>query len=253
MATNPRKMFPAVNSVGSAYAARRGRRAGERGSIEPLLETKLGHACPDTCLRRARMLDPPETCSPALTAISHSGPKKTSTREPNLIRPTRSPFATRSPSFFVEHDAARNQSGDLREADAGSFSFDGDCVALVCGTGHLAARHQEMALGVLHLRDLAAHGRPIHMDIENVQEDADAGALGAIGPNTDHFAVGRRHSNGTFRDGTIQDLEKNRGKIARAGTAAPRTRGGSGTRPLRLRRRAPGHNRSRRSPSTLLL
>ena len=58
---------------------------------EPLLERELGH---QTGLRRARMDDPPATCSPVLTAISHSGPRNTSTREPNFMRPTRSPFAT---------------------------------------------------------------------------------------------------------------------------------------------------------------
>ena len=37
---------------------------------------------------------------PGETSTRHSGPKMTSTREPNLIMPTRSPACTKSPTFF---------------------------------------------------------------------------------------------------------------------------------------------------------
>src|SRR5216684_7242199 len=40
------------------------------------------------CFRRASTLAPACTRSPIFTAMSHSGPKNTSTREPNLIMPT---------------------------------------------------------------------------------------------------------------------------------------------------------------------
>src|ERR1039457_4234411 len=46
-------------------------------------------------------LDPANTRTPCCTVISHSGPNSTSTRDPNLIRPTRSPFATRSPGCLL--------------------------------------------------------------------------------------------------------------------------------------------------------
>ena len=75
-----------------------GRREGERGSKNRCLKVSLRHLRP--ALRRARMLEPPETRSPGFTLISHSGPRKTSTREPNLMSPTRSPLATGSPSFL---------------------------------------------------------------------------------------------------------------------------------------------------------
>src|ERR1700722_2245125 len=45
-------------------------------------------------------LDPAETRWPTRTTTSHSGPSCTSTRDPNLIRPTRSPAAKTSPGFL---------------------------------------------------------------------------------------------------------------------------------------------------------
>src|SRR3974390_3541580 len=42
IAIYPRKMLPAVNAVGSTYAARRGRRSGERGSMSRSLIFMLG-------------------------------------------------------------------------------------------------------------------------------------------------------------------------------------------------------------------
>ncbi len=49
------------------------------------------HAAP---FRRAITLDPAATRSPTRTLTSHSGPRKTSTREPNLMSPMRSPLLT---------------------------------------------------------------------------------------------------------------------------------------------------------------
>src|SRR5579863_4206821 len=68
---------------------------------EAFLEGEARHyVCLGVCLRYARTLDPPETRSPDCTLISHSGPKKISTREPNFMSPTRSPLATVSPGFL---------------------------------------------------------------------------------------------------------------------------------------------------------
>src|SRR5208283_1344820 len=65
--------------------------AGRRARIkEAFLERELRHQlCLAGSLRCARILEPPETRSPDRTLISHSGPKKISTREPNLMSPTR--------------------------------------------------------------------------------------------------------------------------------------------------------------------
>ncbi len=46
----------------------------------------------------ARIVVPAETRSPTLTVKLHSGPKSTSTLEPNLMYPIRSPAATTSPA-----------------------------------------------------------------------------------------------------------------------------------------------------------
>jgi hypothetical protein len=56
---------------------------------------------PATSRRRAITLDPGHTRIPGCTAISHSGPNSTSTRDPNLIRPTRSPFGHQVAGLFV--------------------------------------------------------------------------------------------------------------------------------------------------------
>ncbi len=48
-------------------------------------------------------------------------------------------------------------------------------------TGDFAAGDQKLALGVLDVRDLAGDGRAVDVDVENVQENADAGGFGAIG------------------------------------------------------------------------
>ena len=59
---------------------------------------------------------------------------------------------------------------------------DGHCVAFVLGAGDFAAGDQELALGVFDVRDLAGDGRAVHVNVENVQEDADARAFGAGRP-----------------------------------------------------------------------
>src|SRR5437762_2335614 len=51
--------------------------------------------------KRAITLEPPFTRSPTFTTTCASGENITSVREPNLIRPTRSPRPTFSPTFFV--------------------------------------------------------------------------------------------------------------------------------------------------------
>src|SRR5260370_35386134 len=67
--------------------------------LHPFGHIQFRHA---QLLRRAITLDPQDTCIPGFTRISHSGPSSTSTREPTLIMPTRSPGASVSPTFLVK-------------------------------------------------------------------------------------------------------------------------------------------------------
>ena len=62
--------------------------------------------------------------------MAASESKTTSTRDPNLISPTRWPRATVL-RLEVEYDAARDQAGDLLEDHGAAFAFDGDDVLLV--------------------------------------------------------------------------------------------------------------------------
>ncbi len=61
-------------------------------AIAPAL---IVHAAP---LKRARMPEPPATLWPAFTSTSHSGPRNTSMREPNFMRPMRCPVSTVFPA-----------------------------------------------------------------------------------------------------------------------------------------------------------
>jgi hypothetical protein len=73
----------------------------------------------------------PLTRSPTFTWIAASPSNRTSTREPNLISPTRSPQATWSPTLKIENDAARDQSGNLLEYYDTAFAFHGDNILLI--------------------------------------------------------------------------------------------------------------------------
>jgi len=48
----------------------------------------------------------------------------------------------------------------------------------------------ELALGVLDVRDPAGNGRAVDVDVEYVQENADARAFRAVSDDGDHLAVG---------------------------------------------------------------
>ncbi len=78
---------------------------------------------------------PAFTLSPTFTRSAASAGIMTSTREPNLISPTRCPRSTVSPGLKVEDDASRQQAGDLFEHNLDalvlSLPFDRDHILLV--------------------------------------------------------------------------------------------------------------------------
>ena len=70
----------------------------------------------------------------------------TSTREPNLIRPTRSPGLHEIAHVFGADDAARNQAGDLLEHDLSSvLGADSDDVLLVLAPRPIRGWRPEIA------------------------------------------------------------------------------------------------------------
>src|SRR6266852_3206334 len=105
--------------------------------------------------------------------------------------------------LLVEYDAARDQSGDLLKGHTGTIAVDGDRVLFILRRGFLFTGHQELSLLVADLRDFAGDGRAVHVDVEDIQEDADAGSPWSIGFHRHDFAVGGRDSYRTGRNAAI--------------------------------------------------
>src|SRR5438477_7857999 len=152
----PSNMLPAVKSVGSAYAARRGVGLSITGS--PGGE----HA---------------RTRRNVLAGVHGDLPLR-----PEEHVHARSKFDQAHPlallhgvsGLLVEYDAARYQSCNLREHHAASITVHRDCILFVLRAGQFFARYQKLAGLIPHGGDLAAHRRAAYVDIENIEEDADA-------------------------------------------------------------------------------
>src|SRR5579871_2606503 len=211
IAMKPRKMLPAVKSVGSAYAARRGRRAGDRGSKKRCWNVSLailllslarlassGVSSPGHDARSARY---PVAC---LDGNFPLRPKKDVDAGAKLDQPHALSLAHRVPGVLIENDAARDQSGDLREGDAGSVARYAHRVALVLRAGRFFAGHQELSLCIFDFGDAARDRRAIHVHVEDIQKNADARRAGAVGDYAHYFPVGRRHHHGTLGNGPFR-------------------------------------------------
>ena len=195
------------------------------------------------------MLDPAETRSPARTAISHSGPRNTSTREPNLIRPTRSPAVDMIARLFVTHDASRDQPGDLLEDHASlpPTAFDRNGVLLIRGAGLLLYSPPGTCPSDTTHRDASGNRRTIHMNVENIQEDADA-----VSPPIFGFTATTLPSAGeTLPDPGESSRSGSRKKYRQKQPARKKgwqTASSPDTSPPRRRRAARRRSRCRKSP-----
>ena len=109
--------------------------------------------------------------------------------------------------FLVADDAAGDEAGDLGEDDFAVGAFDGDEVLLIIGGGFRFAGDEEFAGFVFDIGDFTGDGRAVDVDVEDVEEDADAG-LGTIGFDGDDNAVGGGDGNGAFRDLAIRVTEE---------------------------------------------
>ena len=132
--------------------------------------------------------------------------------------------------FQVEHDAARDQAGDLLENYGAAFAFYGHDVLLVLVGAGGAHGVQEFSTLIAYIADDARDGRAIDVDVEDVQKNADAGALGS--PDFDDgyvgdFAVAR----GDDGAGNVWDLALRITKKPDAEGAQSKT--GNGVRPWR--------------------
>ena len=165
---------------------------------------------------KASTLVPPLTFWPTLTRISASAGSSTSTREPNLIRPTRWPRSRRVAFLEVEDDAPRQQAGNLLEGDLIALAaHGGDVLLIFIGRGRVH-RVQILALLIAHAAQDASDGRAVHMHIEDAEEDADplpGTVRGGDGRGFGHHAVaGRDDSDLRPRESSAQDRGRTREK-----------------------------------------
>src|ERR1035441_3248914 len=99
--------------------------------------------------------------------------------------------------LLAENDAPGDQAGDLLEDDRGAVALDGDDVLLIGLRALFAAGNVEASLLVTDVADGAGDGRAVDVDVEDIEEDADAEERGAFGLHGNHFAIGRRNGYGT--------------------------------------------------------
>ena len=141
-------------------------------------------------------VSPPRTRCPLVTVIVHSGGTKTSIREPNFIRPIRSPVASRWPGAGAGDDPPGQDADDLPEDDGAVAVAQPQLAALVPVRGLLAVGGQEAALAVGALDDLAAVRRAVDVHVDDGEEDADllpvalGGDAGLRLAGDHHHAVG---------------------------------------------------------------
>ena len=96
--------------------------------------------------------------------------------------PKRCPALTTSPGNFGD-DAARDKAGDLDKSDFGAaLRFHRDGLAFVVLAGLVQRLFKKEARAIGDLFDRAVNGNAIHMNIEDVHEDGDAGQRSVAQP-----------------------------------------------------------------------
>src|SRR5208283_2364531 len=99
--------------------------------------------------------------------------------------------------FRMENDAARQQSGDLLEDDHLSIAFHRDYILLVLLGRCRIHGIQIFAALVADLAHNSCDRRPVHVHIENAEEDTDADLLLAVQSHScdlRDFAISRRYN-----------------------------------------------------------
>src|SRR5258708_21162405 len=70
--------------------------------------------------------------------------------------------------LFPEHDATRNQAGDLTEDDTGAVTLDGDGILLILRGRKLLAGYQEPTFVIVHLCHLSGDRNALHVDVQAI-------------------------------------------------------------------------------------
>src|SRR5262245_22138357 len=144
-------MLPAVKSVGKAYAARRGRRSGRRGSAGASSAMRLSFI--DTARNHGR------AGADALARLDNDLPlwaEQHIHARAELDEPDTFTCGYRLARFLAEHDAAGNESGDLLEYHLRALALYRDYVLLVCIRGVGPRGREEVTRPVFHVRNPAS-------------------------------------------------------------------------------------------------
>ena len=113
-----------------------------------------------------------------LTSGSAWPGRRMSVREPNLMRPTRSPRWRYVAGPPCEDDAAGEQAGDLDEGDRVAFVAvdDGEVLLVALGAGGVHGV-EVFALAVANLAQNPGDRRAVDVNVEDAEEDADTETL----------------------------------------------------------------------------
>ena len=122
----------------------------------------------------------PLRCRQLSPARLASGSSSTSTREPNLIRPTRSPRCTRSPTLRLNTIRRASNPAICLKRQRLPFAFHGHDVLLILLSRGRVHGIQELALLIAHVANRTRDRRTVHVDIEDVEKYADPRALTSV-------------------------------------------------------------------------
>ena len=126
----------------------------------------------------ARMVEPAATRCPNSTTALYSGPKITSILDPNLNVTDPLPSQKSVTGVFVANDAASDQSSNLLANNAPGGSLQRESVLFIIRRGGFVTCHQELAFLIGYVNNSPWHRGPVHVNIEDIQKDADARLAG---------------------------------------------------------------------------
>ena len=109
---------------------------------------------------------------------------------------------------LVADDSARDESGNLPAHNPGSTALYDERILFVFGRCRFMTGDQELAFLVDHIRDTPRDGRSVHMNIEDVEEYADAGFIWPGSSYCHHFSVRWRHHHIARGSNTFRVAEK---------------------------------------------
>ena len=76
--------------------------------------------------------------------------------------------------LFIADNPAGNEAGDLAADDRSMLAFDDQSILFVFDGSGLMAGHQKATFAVKHFPHGARDGTAVHVDVEDVEENADS-------------------------------------------------------------------------------